>query len=135
MGLTNCQICGKAFLCTGGRPICPECRDSEEKDFEKVRDFVKDNPKVSIEVVVEGTGVSSEKIRRYLNEGLLEQANLTEKNQTCQLCHKSITAGNYCIDCMSRLKNCMSPKEEEEKKEKEKKQKTSFSMNYRNRKR
>jgi predicted amidophosphoribosyltransferase len=115
MVLTNCQICHKAFNCTGGKPICPECRQKEEDDFLKVREYVKDHPKVSIESVAEETRVSTETIRRYLQEGLLEQASLTDKDLKCQLCKQTITSGNYCLSCMDKLKQHCNPKKEETK--------------------
>jgi hypothetical protein len=131
MPLVNCQKCGKAFLSKGGRPICPECRESEGADFEKVREFVKDNPKMSIDIVSEETGVPTEKIRQYLQDGLLEQAETT-KDFKCQLCGKSINSGNYCFTCMNKLKKGF---DKGSSKKEKKKETTSFTQDYLDKKR
>jgi len=126
MPLVNCQKCGKAFLSTGGRPICPECREAENADFEKVREFVKDNPKMSIDIVSEETGVPTEKIRQYLQDGLLEQAEAMNDFK-CQLCGKPISSGNYCFACMNKLKKGFDKGSSKKEKKKETK---SFTQAY-----
>ena len=40
MPLINCTKCGKAYFSYGGRPICPECKALEEKEFEIVREYI-----------------------------------------------------------------------------------------------
>ena len=84
---------------TGLRNICPECAENKEKNFLKVRDFIKDNPKVSIEVVIEATGVSEIELRQFLREGLIEVANFDGTPLTCQRCGKPISRGLYCAIC------------------------------------
>lgn len=131
MPLVNCQKCGKVFFCTGGRPICPECNELDSADFQKVRDFVKENLKVPIDIVSEETGVPAEKIRQYLHDGLLEEAQSTEEFK-CQLCGKSIDTGNYCFTCMNKLKKGFSKGSDKKEKKKETK---SFTQSYIDKKR
>ena len=109
MSLVNCQKCGKAFGCAGGKPICPECRENEDQNFELVREYVRDHPGTPIDVVADETGIPSEKIRAYLNEGLLASQNV-KVDLKCQLCERSISSGNYCINCMDRLKKGLKSK-------------------------
>lgn len=131
MPLVNCKMCGRAFNSLSGKPICNECREKEESEFLRVREFVKDNPKVAISVVSEKTGVSAEKIRRFLNEGLLEQAQLQDSDLQCQLCKASIPSGNYCINCMTKLRKKSSSSKGDSKASKEKQ---SFILNYQDKK-
>lgn len=134
MSLVNCQICGKAFLSTGGRSICPDCMEVESKEFEKVRAFVKDNPKVPIETVSEETGIPTEKIRQYLHDGRLEQAEM-KGDLKCQLCGTLISTGNYCFSCMNKLKKGFDKGSSKNIKKEKKKETTSITQAYFDKKR
>jgi hypothetical protein len=83
----------------GLRNICASCAEKKEGDYLKVREFVKDHPKVSIEVVAEATGVPETKVRQFLREGLIEAADLEGSPLTCQRCGKPIMRGAYCAIC------------------------------------
>ncbi len=102
MQLKNCASCGK-IMQGGLRKICPECAEKREKSFLAVRDFIKDNPKVSIEVVVEATGVPEQEVRQLLREGLIEAADLDGAPLTCQRCGKQISRGLYCAICQQQF--------------------------------
>jgi len=54
--LRNCPICGKVFVKIN-RNLCPECIEKEEKEFELVRKYLKDNPGASVEEIAEITDV------------------------------------------------------------------------------
>jgi len=101
-GLRNCDRCGKAYNSANPR-LCPECADAEEEEFKGVRKFIKDNPKVSLEVVAEATGVAEDRIRDYLREGRIESADLNGPVLECRRCGKPIYRGEYCVLCQSEL--------------------------------
>jgi uncharacterized Zn finger protein (UPF0148 family) len=110
MPLINCKECGKAFITYSGRPICPSCEARLNAEYELVREYVKDNPQVTLDKVSEETGVSTDKIRQYIADGLLGQVNLNETIVlNCQICNKPITSGNYCLDCLNKLKKNLKP--------------------------
>jgi len=134
MPLFNCKICGQIFECTGLTNICRKCTEIEEKEFEKVRQYVKDNPKVSMNVVAEETGVSVEKISIYLRRGLLEKAEFGEVQLRCQLCGVEIFAGNYCLLCMDKLKQGLKTKGKNKKEKKESGITKSFMLKDHNKK-
>ena len=124
-------MCGKAFNSISGKPVCPECAAAEEEEYDRARFYIKDNPKSPIAQVSNETGVSIEKIRQYMQKGLIEEASLEEGSEVkCQICNKHIQAGNYCLDCMSKLKKGLDKKKTEEKKP----ELTSFSAQFRDRK-
>jgi hypothetical protein len=112
MPITNCKICGKIFESISGKKVCPNCSASEEQEYLKVRSYVKDNPKASINAVSEGTGVPIEKINEYLRKGLLERAEVEEVSLKCQLCGTSILNGNYCLTCIEKLKQGLKSKKD-----------------------
>ena len=113
MALTNCKICGKIFDSLSGKKVCPDCSASEEQEYLKVRTYVKDNPKASINDVAEATGVSLEKISEYLRRGLLQRAEMDEIMFKCQLCGANILSGNYCLACMDKLKQGLRSKKDD----------------------
>ena len=96
----NCRKCGKIFTYLGGSPICPNCKQLDEVNFKKVKDYLYDNPKASLTQVSEDLEISLEKIRRFLKEGRLEivsdDGNLFLE---CESCGKSIKSGRYCDEC------------------------------------
>ena len=104
MIMRNCQNCGKVYN-SSHRTLCPECVEQDETDFEKVRNFIKDNPKVSIAVVSEATEVEEDKIEQYLRDGKLETADLSGPMLQCDKCGKPIHAGKYCVVCQGELRN------------------------------
>lgn len=101
----NCRRCGKVYNYIGGPPICPSCRDADEADFKRVKEYLYKNPGASLSQVSSELDVSVEKIRNYLKEGRLEiigdDANLILE---CESCGKSIRTGRLCDSCAKELK-------------------------------
>jgi phage FluMu protein Com len=40
----NCRRCGKIFNYIGGQPLCPACRQLDEEDFKRVKEYLYHNP-------------------------------------------------------------------------------------------
>jgi len=134
MKLKNCERCGKIFK-SAHPTLCPDCVAEDEEDFTKVRNFIKANPKVAIEVVVEATGVEEERIRDFIRYGQIESADLKGPALECKRCGKPIYMGNYCVICRGEITNNFKAAETEETRQKSaEKRKTSFTRSYRNRK-
>jgi flagellar operon protein (TIGR03826 family) len=99
MDYMNCPRCGKLF----GRlssPICKECEKEEENLFQKVRQYIDENPNSKIADVTEALGVSVKKIMRYLREGRLEASPGMGSTLRCEKCNKPIRSGHYCDSCV-----------------------------------
>lgn len=99
--LRNCPICGKIFIKVV-RNICPDCLDQEEREYEEVRKYLKDAPGASVSEVSEVTGVSEDRVLKWMREGRLDVA-LTVGGLTCRSCGAPITAGNLCVRCAHEL--------------------------------
>jgi predicted amidophosphoribosyltransferase len=53
MEVKYCARCKKLFQYIGGPMLCPSCRDEEEKDFQRVKEFLRENPKATITEISE----------------------------------------------------------------------------------
>ncbi len=98
--IRNCRKCGKIYNYIGGTPICPVCRQEEEKDFKRVKDYLYKNSGASMTQVSTELDISIEKIKRFLKEGRLEivegEGNLFLE---CESCGKAIKSGRFCEYC------------------------------------
>ena len=100
--MRNCQTCGKAY--TSNNPTtCPDCIEADSEVFNLVRQFIKDNPLVSVDVVEAATGVPAERIREYLRQGRIEAAEMSGPLLDCERCGKPIYSGQYCVVCQSEI--------------------------------
>lgn len=100
----NCRRCGKIFNYIGGQPICQVCREQDEEDFKRVKEFLYKNPGASLSEVSAALEISVEKIKQYLKDGRLEIIN-NEGNMVleCEMCGKAIKTGRFCDDCSKGL--------------------------------
>ncbi|PKM88328.1 MAG: MerR family transcriptional regulator [Firmicutes bacterium HGW-Firmicutes-12] len=103
MELRNCPECGSVFTYIRTN-LCAACLEKDEVDFKKVRTFIVRNRNVGIPKVSEETGISEERIMRYIREGRISVASSNEKIiLNCEVCGKSITSGRLCETCTERL--------------------------------
>ncbi|HOA79460.1 MAG TPA: MerR family transcriptional regulator [Defluviitaleaceae bacterium] len=107
MQVRNCIRCGKLFNYIG-KPICYECIQQDEKDFEKVKEYIYDHPKATITEVSKQTGVSVKKITKFLREERLEVVDGSVGWLTCESCGADINTGRFCKECTLKLKNNLS---------------------------
>ncbi len=100
----NCRRCGKIYNHIGGSPICQECRQADEVDFKRVKEYLYENPGASIVQVSKELEISVLRIKGYLKEGRLEivgdGGNMLLE---CESCGKSIKTGRFCNDCAKGL--------------------------------
>jgi len=100
----NCRRCGRIFNYIGGAPICAECRELDEEDFKRVKQYLYENPGASLSQVSSELDISVQKIKSFLREGRLEiigdEGNLI---LSCERCGKSIRTGRYCEECEREL--------------------------------
>lgn len=71
MATKNCPVCGKVFDQQGFYEVCQNCFAENEKDFDKVRDFLYSHPNKTMMEVASATGVTIEKIREFIRQGRL----------------------------------------------------------------
>jgi len=110
----NCKKCGRIFNYIGGIQYCPACRDKDEEDYKRVKEYLYDYPKASVSQVSMDLDISVEQIKRYLREGRLE---IVDDNGNlfleCEACGKAIRSGRFCAECERSLKRDFSTAAEE----------------------
>jgi NMD protein affecting ribosome stability and mRNA decay len=80
--------------------ICDQCIKAEDEVFEKVREFVRENPKMTVKDVADACDVSVKRILQYIRDGRLEASSGMHGEVTCSQCGKPITVGRMCEQCM-----------------------------------
>ena len=100
----NCKKCGKIFSYMGGTPFCQACKQLDEEDFKRVKEFLYKNPGASMTQVSVDLDISVEKIKRFLKDGRLEITS-EEGNMflECETCGKAIKSGRFCDECERNL--------------------------------
>ncbi|PRX18812.1 hypothetical protein BX659_1413 [Orenia metallireducens] len=68
MKLKNCKKCNHIFV-NNGQSLCPDCIEEERENFQKIRDYLWDNPGSNIKDIHHETEVSLKIIRQFLREG------------------------------------------------------------------
>lgn len=121
MDIRNCRKCGKVYAYDGHR-ICRACRKAEEEDFQRVKEYLYDNPGATVQEISDETETSVQMIMKYLREGRLQ---LRDENHNlildCEKCGKPIRTGRFCERCADALekefKGINTPKHETSKKQ------------------
>lgn len=124
MNIKNCRECGKIYSHPSS-PICSECKKEDEVDFEKVRDYIRKNSNAGVHLISERTGVSVNKINRFIKNGrLLASGIQSNLKALCERCNAPIEGGRYCESCKYEIHKDISgtKRETTQSKKREKKQ-------------
>lgn len=95
----NCSRCGRFFESNGFIILCPTCYEKDQKDFERIRQYLYEHPRAKIFQVSTDLDMPVSKLKRYLREGRLEIVEKDNQFLKCEACGKSICSGVYCEDC------------------------------------
>ncbi|NLJ78921.1 MAG: MerR family transcriptional regulator [Tissierellia bacterium] len=102
MDIRNCSNCGKIYNYDGFN-ICIQCRRDEEKLFQKVKEYLRENPGAAIPEISEETEVESSKIIEFLRQGRLEVKDANNLILECERCEAPIRTGRFCDKCMVEM--------------------------------
>ena len=102
MALSNCPRCGRLFDNTF-KDICQQCARDEDKLYEKVRDYIKENRSCTIYEASEATEVSVKMITRFIKQGRIDIRNNPNMLYPCETCGEPIATGRFCNQCVEEL--------------------------------
>jgi len=108
MEIKNCKRCGKMYSYIAGIPICDQCKQKDEDDFQTVKKYIYEHKGVSLKEVSEACEVSVEKITRFLRDGRLEIKEGTNIILECESCGRPINSGRLCQECSKKLERDLS---------------------------
>ena len=103
MNVRNCRSCGNIFNYVAGQVICPVCREKQEKKFQEVKDYIRENKGASVNEVAEACDVDAAQIRQWLKEDRLEVTADSAIYLTCESCGAPIRGGRFCEKCISNM--------------------------------
>ena len=82
--------------------------EAEEEEFKLVKEYIYDNSGASISEVSDATGVSADKIMRFLREERLEiDSDVSNMILECESCGRPVRTGRYCEECKNSITNEM----------------------------
>lgn len=103
MNVKNCRKCGRLFNYLTGMYICPNCKDDLEEKFQEVKEYIRENPRVSISEVCQECEVETGQIHQWLREERLELTEDSPIRMTCESCGDQIRGGKMCEKCKNDL--------------------------------
>lgn len=103
--LHYCQVCGRVFPYPGfGPDICQTCRQRDQEEFDKVRDYLSDHEHSSVVQTSIDTGIPVKKLYRWVHEERLYFKDDGTSGLFCEICGAPINTGRYCNRCKAKLK-------------------------------
>lgn len=108
MEVRNCANCGRIFNYTGGKPICQVCREHADEAFQQVKEYVRENPGATINMVAEVNDVSPKQIKQWVKEERLQFADDSPVVFQCEKCGKNIKTGRFCNECKDKRMDAFS---------------------------
>ncbi len=100
--LRNCRKCNRVFSSVEGLTLCSRCNVTVDDSFNRVREYINDNPVSSIKDVSKSTSVSSDIILKWIRDGriiLAENSSIS----FCQRCGSPMDGGRFCGRCIRDL--------------------------------
>jgi len=107
MDVRNCKKCRKLFNYIGGQPICPACLADLEDEFQKVKVYLRENPKATMVMIAEDNEVSVQQIKQWIREERLSFTDDSPVAIECENCGTMIRTGRYCKQCKDKIANNM----------------------------
>ena len=107
MNLRNCSRCGKMFNYVAGPTICEPCRKAIEDSFQKVKQYIEDNPRASLRQISEECEVTTKQIQQWIREERLMFSKDSPIQLVCENCGELITTGRFCAKCKNTMANTL----------------------------
>ena len=102
MSLKYCPECDRLYA-ENPVGICPDCQAAEEPLAEKVRAYLRESRKATIEEVHQATGVKHKIILRMIRAGRIETDHGFSLFFNCESCGAPIPDGRFCDTCSQKL--------------------------------
>ena len=104
--LAYCEKCGKLFSSLRGETLCPACDAEDRAAKDKIKEYLRDNPKATLKQAAEATGAPADSVKRLSMEVISAKLNSNKKIDSvhpCANCGTMIKTGTYCPACAAEL--------------------------------
>ncbi|WP_432667270.1 hypothetical protein R9X47_12860 [Wukongibacter baidiensis] len=103
--MKECLRCNKMIPDNTIRDYCEVCYEVYEKIFDKIREYLRENPLATAFEVAEYTGVDHQIIKKFVKEGRLIEIEAESVNIECKRCGALILSKyhEYCPKCEKTL--------------------------------
>lgn len=105
MEVRNCRKCGRLFNYIQGPPICPACKEANEKKFAEVKEYIRENNSASVPQIAKDCEVETGLIQQWIREERLVFADDSPIGINCELCGAMIKTGRLCDSCKNNMIN------------------------------
>lgn len=99
MNVRNCRKCGRIFNYVAGPLTCQPCREQMEAKFQEVKEYIRQNPGVTIPEVSAACEVEAQQVQQWLRDERLELTEDSPIRMICEGCGAQIRSGKYCDKC------------------------------------
>ncbi len=111
--ISKCTICKKEYLDTSSsvnksKKVCPICQKSKKESQQKIRNYIKNNPKISIIELTKNLNISEEIVVECLKAGIIETTKKSPTLLSCLKCGEPIRSGEYCEKCKRKGRRVIS---------------------------
>lgn len=103
-----CKQCNRLFNSISGKDICPQCSVILERDFQRVKKYIRRHDQAGVMEVSEACDVPTKYILRWIREERLFFAEDSEFGVPCMHCGVTINTGKYCVPCKKKMVNNLS---------------------------
>lgn len=104
--LAYCEKCGKLFSSLHGEVLCPTCNAEDRAAKDKIKDYLRDNPRATLKEAAAATGAPADSVKRLSMEVISAKLNSNKKIDAvypCANCGTMIKTGTYCPACAAEL--------------------------------
>ena len=108
MEVISCMRCKRLFNYLAGPKLCEACKKAVEEDFQKVKQYIQDNPRASLKQISEDNAVSTKQIQQWIREERLEFSKDSPIQLLCESCGDPIITGRYCAKCKNTVAKSLS---------------------------
>lgn len=99
----RCKKCRTLYnFISLNEPLCPACKKEQYDQYLFVREYVKNNPKISLADLSKHTGVSVTIISGYLKDRMLDVVGFGSSGPLCRHCGAILEPDNSCPRCVKK---------------------------------
>ena len=96
MALRNCASCGKLFDAPSSSiRLCLQCEMDDQKQFDKVKEYLKEHATATVIEITKDTGVGRKQIYEWVRTGRLDVAGIHDLGIVCEGCGEPINTGRF----------------------------------------